>query len=233
VDCAETPTAILSQPAVGFKLQRFRFTFAGRGGICYNAHTVWRPAVNYFGAVRDLRRTEVVLRNMSEQRRIRELFEIVRRDHTFNLPLHETRIEELERQIGYKLPADLKEFYKLCNGATLFEDWSYRFVPLDEMRRVRIDILGVDEDWPDAPTDSWYSICDVQDGNDIAADLASVRGTFCWILNCFHEEFPFVAIIALSFTEFLGRALKSRREHFWLEEGFKRHGYLLGRSAQT
>ena len=159
---------------------------------------------------------------------MKDLFEQIKHNHHFTPPLPQARIAELEAQLGFNLPADLKEFYGLCNGAMLFPDrggWRYRFVPLEEMRRVRIDVLGVDEDFGDVPTASWYSLCDVQDGNFVAIDLASTNGSFSWIIDCFHEEFGLGPIIALSFTEFVERALKSNGDYFWLKPGRRSYGH--------
>lgn len=110
-----------------------------------------------------------------------ELIAHIQRDHRLNPALPETQVTALEAQLPYKLPDDLKEFYRLCNGAALFEerDWPYTFVPLQEVHRVTLDILGEDEDVWAPYTKSWYSVCDVGDSNYIAADLASVNGFTC------------------------------------------------------
>ena len=72
-----------------------------------------------------------------------------------------------------------------------------------------------DTDHSDRATETWYSLCDIQDGNYIAADLASINGNHCWMLECDHKDLDPAKIIALSFTEFLGKALASVGSNFW------------------
>jgi hypothetical protein len=45
-------------------------------------------------------------------------------------------IDEFEKQVGFKLPADLKTFYRFCNGFESAEDL-FRIVPLDEALETR------------------------------------------------------------------------------------------------
>jgi len=146
---------------------------------------------------------------------IADLFEKIRRHHEWFPPLPAERVRELESKLGYALPADLREFYSLCNGAAVFRG-DCTFLPLEAVRRVRIDMFGADIDFSDGATATWYSVCDIQDGDYIAADLASVDGEHCWMLGCDHEDPCPANIIALSFTELLARALNSGGEHFWL-----------------
>jgi cell wall assembly regulator SMI1 len=157
-----------------------------------------------------------------------ELIERIRREHKFNPPLPEVQIAAMEEQLEYKLPDDLKEFYRYCNGAALFEDanWPFTFVPLEEFHRVTIDILGEEDDEWAPYTKSWYSVCDVWDGNYIAADLSSVNGSHCWLIDCFHETYSDGDVIALSFTEFLEQALNSEGGHYWLNANFRSYGRL-------
>ncbi len=154
---------------------------------------------------------------------LESLFEVIRRDHVLSPPLPAGQVKELEAGLSYPLPTDWKEFYSLCNGLLLFDD-AYTFVPLEEVRRVRIDIYGDDIDYDDGATQTWYSVCDIQDGNYIAADLASVNGDHCRMLDCFHEDLAPAKIIALSLTEFLDKALKSEGRQFWLVD-YPGYGY--------
>ena len=161
---------------------------------------------------------------------MKELIERVKRDHHFNPPLPELQIRALEEKLEYTLPEDLRAFYRLCDGATLFGD-EFRIVSLAEVRRVTLDIFG-EEDELTPHTKSWYSVCDVQDGNYVAADLASVEGSYCWLIDCFHESYSDGDVIALHFSEFLERALASRGRRFWLSENFKSYGRLYDSSKQ-
>jgi hypothetical protein len=64
----------------------------------------------------------------------------------------------------------------------------------------------------------------VQDGNYVAADLSSVNGSYCWMIDCFHETYGSDDVIALSFSEFLQQALDTGPEFYWLQENFKSYG---------
>jgi len=152
------------------------------------------------------------------------LFEKIRRDHSFFPPLPAERVRELESELDYALPTDLKEFYSFCNGAVLFGG-DYAFPPLEDVRRVRIDIFGADIDFSDGTTATWYSVCDIRDGDYIAAGLASVNDDHCWILECDREDLDPARIIALSFTEFLGKALASAGSNFWQMDDYPGYGY--------
>jgi hypothetical protein len=154
------------------------------------------------------------------------LIDQVRDQHFPNPPASLETIRRAEQRLGFHLPEDLVRFYTQCNGAYLFEkpDSPYFILPIERLRRTRVDIYGEDEDrWGPA---TWYSVCDVQDGNIVAIDTRTVRGETCWFIDCFHETFlerGYCKIIALSFTEFLSRALKSQSPHFWLAD-FKGYG---------
>lgn len=154
---------------------------------------------------------------------LESLLEAIRRDHVLWPPLPVARVEELEAAISFPLPTDWKKFFSLCNGVSLF-DGAYEFLPLEEVKLVRIDIYGDDIDYDDGATQTWYSMCYVQDGNYIAADLASVGGEHCRMLDCFHEDLAPAKIIALSLTEFLDKALKSESKQFWLVD-YLGYGY--------
>ena len=153
--------------------------------------------------------------------KIQELFERIKRDHSFALPLPEAERIKFESHLDLPLPDDWREFFSLCNGASIHENngecW-YEFVPLDEVRRTRIDVLGEDIDYCNDETIFWVSVCNVQDGNYVSAALESVRGSFCWMLDNFHEEFGLGKIIATSFTDFLEGALNADKSLFWLQE---------------
>jgi hypothetical protein len=61
----------------------------------------------------------------------------------------------------------------------------------------------------------------VQDGNYVAIDLPAKPNGEVWLIDCFHETIGlegYSTVIALSFSEFLERALASRGEQYWLAE---------------
>ena len=169
---------------------------------------------------------------------MKELIEQIQKNHKFAPPLPVEQIDEIEKQLGYNLPLDLKEFYTFCNGASLFPDrwgeYAYDFVPLEKMRRVRIDVLGVDEDYhEEVNTTSWYSLCALTNGEFVAVDLSSVKGDSCYIVDCWHEEFGLGSIIALSFTEFLAGALASGGEQYWLKPEAPDYGCIFEREGES
>ena len=135
---------------------------------------------------------------------------------------------DLERLVlPYNAPADLVEFYTRYAEVRLFkeDDPPYWFHPVSKLRRTGHDILG------DRPSErfpeSWFTICDVRDGNYIAVDLQRSEAGSCKYIDCFHETFAMVGystVIALSFEEFLRAALDSGGSSFWLERGFKGYG---------
>jgi hypothetical protein len=59
----------------------------------------------------------------------------------------------------------------------------------------------------------------VQDGNYVAIDLPAKPNGEVWLIDCFHETIgleDYSTVIALSFSEFLERALASKGEQYWL-----------------
>lgn len=139
-------------------------------------------------------------------------------------------IDELEKRFGIRLPEDLKYFYRRYATAKLFDSEAgpaYRFVPLDEMRRTRIDIYGPDHDSDAWGPAGWLTVCDVQDGNYIAIDAAPDQAGAYNYIDCFHETFAEPGestVIAKSFTELLARALESKGSAFYLEKDFVDYG---------
>jgi cell wall assembly regulator SMI1 len=160
---------------------------------------------------------------------IEQLVEKLHSEHKVNPPLAQSQIEDIEEGIGYRLPSDLKQFYGFCNGSTMTWDSAnfYHIIPLDKMRRVRVEILGEDEDKDQAAPPAWYALCDVQDGNYIGLDFESVSDSSCNIIDCCHESFGSSGdstVIAKSFTKFLEQFLNAQGEAFWLEPDFKGYG---------
>ena len=87
------------------------------------------------------------------------------------------------------------------------------------------------EDTDDICPPSWYTLADVQDSNYVAIDLNSPDGQTYPVIDCFHETLGWLGdyhkIVALSFTEFLQRALDGDRMLYWLAADFKGYGDAL------
>jgi hypothetical protein len=129
---------------------------------------------------------------------------------------------------NYNLPSDLKAFYRKYKSVKLYESkygFTYRFVPVSEIRRTRIDIYGEDTDeWG---PNTWLTICDVMDGNYIAIDIASGNGELINFIDCFHETFAQPGeckIVARSFTELLEKALHGGEGLYYLQKDFIGYG---------
>jgi cell wall assembly regulator SMI1 len=155
------------------------------------------------------------------QRSIDELVAEVRKRH-FPLPAVRGAVRRIEARIGCALPDDMRRFYSVLGGALLFRksDAPYEIVEPKLIRPVAFDVLGdAASEIPVPP--SWFSICDVQDGNYVAIDLPAKPNGEVWLIDCFHETIgleDYSTVIALSFSELLERALASRGEHYWLDE---------------
>lgn len=69
---------------------------------------------------------------------IRELIAAISQKHketgiVINPPASENEIQRFERQVGFALPEDFKEFYAICNGFSCAEDL-YNMTSLSEIR---------------------------------------------------------------------------------------------------
>jgi cell wall assembly regulator SMI1 len=160
---------------------------------------------------------------------LHELFVKIDTYHSAEPCLDATEIDALEEGLGYPLPADLKAFYRRYQTVRLFDGEygaTYRFVPIREIHPTRIDMYGRDTDeWGPG---TWLTICDVQDGNYIAIDVASKDGESYNYIDCFHETFARPGeskVIARSFTELLERALQGGGDSvYYVQKGFIGYG---------
>ncbi len=148
------------------------------------------------------------------------LLEEISRHHFPNSPASPSRIEEFEHRAGWRLDADLRAFYLHCDGARLFkrDDEIYRILPLSEIVRARVAILGRDSD--DHGPASWYVVCDTGDTDYVALDTSTTENGRYPLLDCFHETFMEPEgnrRIAHSFSDFLERALHSGGCLYWLK----------------
>ena len=74
---------------------------------------------------------------------IKEVISAIKQKHreygiTLNPPASALEIENFEKQSGFKLPEDFKEFYSICNGFECTED-IFRMIPIDEVLRRKGD----------------------------------------------------------------------------------------------
>ncbi|HYO71787.1 MAG TPA: SMI1/KNR4 family protein [Archangium sp.] len=152
------------------------------------------------------------------------LLEEVSRDHFPYPPAKPEEIEEFEQRVGWRLDPELRAFYLHCNGAELFErlpDAPYLLLPLSQIVRARVAILGKRNDDDEHGPASMYALCDVQDGNYILMDVSHQENGRYPIVDGYHEMFPnpdYCKQIASSFSEFLTGALRSKGRQFWLKQ---------------
>jgi cell wall assembly regulator SMI1 len=162
-----------------------------------------------------------VKRTSRPPRPIDDLIAEIRERH-FPLPAVKDAVARTEARIGCALPDDMRRFYSLLGGACLFDKSGapYEIVEPQLIHPVAVDVLGDAASEVPVPP-SWFSICYVQDGNYVAIDLPAKSNGEVWLIDCFHETIGlenYSTVIALSFSEFLERALASRGEHYWLGE---------------
>jgi hypothetical protein len=123
---------------------------------------------------------------------------------------------------NYRMPKDLRRFYDLAGGASLFPSADFGFhvaaptelvpanpvlLPKEVYSKYRADF---------AMSDSWYLICRGTGPEEaISIDLAADRLGRCY--DSFHEVHGTgdSLIIAQSFTELLFRILDSRGKKLW------------------
>ena len=161
---------------------------------------------------------------------LEDLFSEIDRLHSWDACSSPSAIADLEACLGYPFPDDIKAFYQRYDTVRLFVskdgDTLYRFIPVGEIHPTRIDVYGKDID--EYGPSTWLTVCDVQDGNYVAIDIASQDGEYYNYIDCFHETFAMPGqsrIVARSFTELLHRALRGGDNHqYWLQEGFIGYG---------
>ena len=153
---------------------------------------------------------------------IQRLLEQVSRQHFPNPPATPAQLEAFEKRVGWHLDPDLRAFYLHCDGADLFErpNTPYRILSLARIVRARVAIRGKDDD-SRGPA-SWYTLCDVQDGNYVIVDVDARQDGHYALIDGYREMFPdaeYCTRIANSFSEFLDKALRSGGGHYWLKGG--------------
>jgi cell wall assembly regulator SMI1 len=166
-----------------------------------------------------------------------KIFKEIDKSLIFELSKNLSEIFDFEENYSYQLPEDVKEFYRRYETVKLFTykgGWQYRFVPISEMRITGLDIYGkyYENDGPS----SWFTICDVMDGNYIAVDLASKKDNQWNYIDCFHETYGVPGeckVIAKSFVELLERCLHSGDTHYYLEKDFQGYGDALEITPET
>ncbi len=125
-----------------------------------------------------------------------EMVNLIRRKHNdsgidINPPANLPDIAEFERQIGFSLPNDFREFYLTCNGFGCNED-IFNVVPLHEIREHQQD-YGND----------WFYFSEYM----IYCDMWGLRLTSTGQYEIFNGSYPSKTMTS-SLAEFLQRFLK-------------------------
>lgn len=122
----------------------------------------------------------------------------------------------------HKLPQDLKEFYEICGGVTLFEAESYvaNIVPPNEFQLANPIIVG--ELCEEDITSQWYIIVNDGNGDYLTIDLSNERVGRCY--DSYWDRHGVVgecSIIANTFTQLLEELIKNEgKRWYWLRDDF-------------
>jgi hypothetical protein len=125
------------------------------------------------------------------------------------------QLDALEEQAGFVLPADLRAFYLQVHRAEI--GGAYRLLPVQDFQRTGSALGG--PEWADSEPASWFTFCDVYDGNFVAIDLERSAGGHNRVLDCNHEDRFSRGVVASSFSEFLERALAADGKLYYLHMG--------------
>jgi SMI1 / KNR4 family (SUKH-1) len=146
--------------------------------------------------------------------------------HFPNPPAPPESVLEFESKSGYHLPSDMRQFFLVCDGASLFmpkHDYPpFRVLRIAELRTARRAVYGKDDE---AHGPAYHFVfCDRGDGDFVGIDLRERSDGNHEILDIWHESYPKdCAVITASFTSFLERALHSRGDSlFWFEDEARR-----------
>ncbi len=129
----------------------------------------------------------------------------------------EREIAGWEERTGFLLPGDYRHYLLTVGECRMHmhnpdqsHSFAIRLLPLGEVMPAA-EVIGPHVDDVCAGCRSWYAVADLQDGNYALMDLATVDGDAVKIIDGFHELCPFeLAVVAESFTEFLGHAISDR-----------------------
>jgi hypothetical protein len=120
------------------------------------------------------------------------------------------------------LPADLAEFYGLCDGVDLFMggDYATRVPSPSEFRPTNLAVTG--ETGFGDRSDEWFTVGLTADSECVSIDLAPARLGLCY--DSFHENHGIIGeskVVAESFTEFLESLVRAGGQHwYWLQPDF-------------
>ena len=127
--------------------------------------------------------------------KINQIIDLIKQKHhvngiDINPPATLLDITEFERQMGFLLPTDFKEFYLICNGFSCNED-IFDMIPLEDIRRHQENFGN-----------NWFYFSEYM----IYADMWGLRLIRQGKYEIFNGSFPDKSMTS-SLTEFLQRFL--------------------------
>lgn len=140
-----------------------------------------------------------------------------------NCRIHEPaglpKIDEMK----HTLSEDLKEFYRLCGGLSLYENEEYPIHIISPEKFVLANPVIVGELYDEDISSNWYIICHNGKDEYLTIDLDEKRLGRCY--DSFFDRHGLVGesqIIATSFTDLLERLLKNKGQYwYWLKSDFQ------------
>ncbi len=127
---------------------------------------------------------------------------------------------------SFVLPDDLRDFYELCGGLTLYKDSPYTAIFVSPKLLVPANPLIVGEAVETDISASWHILVDDTNGDYLTIDLSPERLGRCY--DSFYDRHGVPGscpIIARSFSELLERLIENRGDHwYWLRPDFKSIG---------
>jgi hypothetical protein len=127
---------------------------------------------------------------------------------------------------GDELPGDLRDFYDMCGGVTLFaqHDYSLRISGPREFTRSNPEIAKGEQ--PDDITDAWYIVARGGSGEALSIDCSPGRLGQCY--DSFWDSHGLAGncpVVARTFSELLHRLLDNRGEYwYWLRADAPAYG---------
>jgi hypothetical protein len=124
------------------------------------------------------------------------------------------------------MPDDLRQFYSLCGGATLFSQSHFPIEILapSDFEPSNLTVLG--EGRQDDRSDDWYAVARSGSDQVISIDLNPERLGRCY--DSYWDRHAVVgssAIVAMDFSELIRLSLQAKgRELYWTSPSFKSYG---------
>ncbi len=120
------------------------------------------------------------------------------------------------------LPPDIKEFYSLCGGMTLFASKEYAVKIVEPSGFVLANPVIIGELCPEDISSQWYIVASDMNGDYITVDLSAERLGKCY--DSFWDRHGIVGdcpIVAGSFSDLLSCFFNGNGDYwYWIQEDF-------------